>query len=204
MNSTNRVLNRLLLLIGGLLLALLGATMLLWVIRPAWSESALSTLEQMADDKIADLGAATVTLVGVGELPLAVLVTLAVALLLVIALVVFIFSRGRGDVREVARMTASDGRTDVDRNVVDAVLVGPLAERPDVLSARTGVYRVKGTRAVRLAVTVRPGASLGEVLTAADRAVQDWDALLGRKTPVLIHLTDRGLLERMRPATRVR
>lgn len=204
MNSTNRVLNRLLLLIGGLVLAVIGAASLLWAVRPAWADDALTAIEQRADDAITDIGAVTITVAGVGELPIALLAALAVALLLVIALVVFIFTRGRGDVREVARMTASDGRTDVDRNVVDAMLVRPLAGRADVLSARTGVYRVKGTRTVRLAVTVRQGASLGDVLTAADRAIQDWDALLGGTTPVLVHLTDRGFLERLRPATRVR
>jgi len=87
--------------------------------------------------------------------------------------------------------------------VVDAVISGALAERPDVLSARTGVYLVGGRRTVRLAVTVRQGASLGDVLAAAERAIADWDSLLGGEDPILIHFTDRGWLGRYRSAARV-
>lgn len=204
MTSTNRVLNRILLLLSGLVLAAAGAGALLWALRPVWLEGTSSALEQRVGTAMTAAGTATIAVPGAGELPLAFLAALAVALILAVVLVVFVFSRGRGDVREVARTTAPDGRTDVDRNVVDAVLVRPLVERPDVLSARTRVYRVKGTRTVRLAVTVRQGASLGAVLTAAERAIQDWDALLGSTAPILVHLTDRGFLERLRPATRVR
>lgn len=204
MNATNRVLNRLILLIGGLLLAVAGASALLWATRPAWAEGVLRSIERSVHEATAAIAEPTIRVGAAGDVPVAALVAVAAALVLAVALIVFVFARGRGHVREVVRMTAPDGRTDVDRDVVDAVLVRPLSERPDVLSARTGVYGVRGTPTVRLSVTVRQGASLGDVLTAARHAIQDWDVLLGSRTPVLVHLTDRGWLARYRSAARVR
>ena len=201
MNSTNRVLNRTVLLLGGLLFAITSAAALLWAARPAWAESLLSDVETDVD---ALVNGSTAEIAGIGTVPVAFIVAFIAALMLVVALVIFVFARGRGEVSEVASERADDGRTDVDRNVVDAVLAGALAERPDVLSARTGVYLVRGTRIVRLAVTVRRGASLADVLAAAERAITDWESLLGAGTPILIHLTDRGWLGRHRSAVRVR
>lgn len=204
MNATNRALNRLILLIGGLLLAAAGASALLWVTRPVWAEGVLRSIERSVREAAEAIAEPTIEVGAVGDVPVAAVVAVAVSLVLAVALIVFVFTRGRGHVHEVVRMTAPDGRTDVDRDVVDAVLVRPLSERPDVLSARTGVYGVRGTPTVRLSVTVRQGASLGDVLAAARHAVQDWDVLLGSRTPVLVHLTDRGWLARYRSAARVR
>lgn len=200
MNSTNRVLNRAVLLIGGIVFAMTGAAALLWAVRPAWAHPVLSVVEQYVDTALRG----SAVRVRDTDIPAVLIAALAAALILAVALSVFVFARGRGSVHEVARMNDVDGRTDVDRNVVDTVLSGALIPRPDVLSARTGVYLVKGTRTVRLAVTVRQGASLGDVLTAAERAIRNWDSLLGSETPILIHLTDRGWLGRYRSATRVR
>jgi len=199
-NSTNRILNRAVLLIGGVLFAAVGLVALLWVWRPATVEPALAVVERSLDDA---LHGQTAAVFG-SDIPVVLLAASAAALILAVALIIFVFARGRGGVHEVARIRADDGRTDVDRNVVDAVLSGALTARPDVLSARTGVFRVKGVRTVRLAVTVRQGASLGDVLAAAERVIRDWDSLLGGETPILIHLTDRGWLGRYRSAARVR
>ncbi|MGV2985012.1 hypothetical protein ACNPNP_15035 [Microbacterium sp. AGC85] len=200
MNSTNRILNRAVLLIGGVLFAALGLVALLRAWRPATVEPVLAGIERSVEDA---LEAHSVTVLG-SDIPVVLLAASAAALILAVALIIFVFARGRGGVPEVTRIRADDGRTDVDRNVVDAVLSGALTARPDVLSARTGVFRVEGVRTVRLAVTVRQGASLGDVLAAAEQAIRDWDSLLGGETPILIHLTDRGWLGRYRSATRVR
>ncbi|MGM7667667.1 hypothetical protein [Microbacterium sp. A93] len=204
MTSTNRTLNRVVLVLCALLLTVAGAAALLWAFRPGWAEEFLTEAERLIAGVLVGAAASTVTISGVGDVPIALIAALLAALILAVALTIFVFARGRGDVREVSRMAASDGRTDVDRNVVDVVLTGALTARPDVLSSRTGVYLVRGTRTVRLAVTVRQGASLGDVLAAAERAIKDWDSLLGGEIPILIHLTDRGWLDRYRSAIRVR
>lgn len=204
MNSTNRILNRAVIFIFAVLLAAGGAAALLLALRPVWAESAVVNAERLIAGAVSDFAQATVAVPGAGEVPVALIAVFAGVLVLAVALTIFVFARGRGDVREVVRTRGSDGRTDVDRNVAAAVLADVLSARQDVLSSRTGVYLVKGRRTVRLAVTVRPGARLGDVLAAAERAVQDWDRLLGGETPILIHLTDRGWLNRYRSAIRVR
>ena len=204
MNSTNRTLNRAVLIVCAMLLAVAGVAALLWALRPAPAEHAMVKIERTVAAVVSDLSQSTVAIPGAGALPTALIVTFLAALILAVALTIFVFARGGGDVRDVAQIRASDGRTDVDRDVVGAVLNGALSARRDVLYSRTGVYLVKGTRTVRLAVVVCPGASLRDVLAAAERAIQDWDSLLGGESPVLIHLTDRGWLNRYRSAIRVR
>ena len=200
MNATNRVLNRAVLLIAGLLLAAAGAAALLWAWRPDRAQVVLSHVERSVDDA---LQGQSVTVLG-SDIPVVLIAASVAALILAVALIIFVFARGRGSVHDVARIRADDGRTEVDRSVVDAVLSGALIACPDVVSARTGVFLVKGVRTVRLSVTVRQGASLGDVLAAAEQAIRDWDSLLGGETPILIHLTDRGWLGRYRSAVRVR
>lgn len=204
MNSTNRVLNRVLLFLGGIILIVGGAAALLWIIRPAWAVDTIDTARAQAQALITEWTAATVPVAGAGDIPIAVLVAFVIAIVLVILLLTFVFSRGGGTSREVHAVTSPTGSTKVDRNVVDALLTEPLAARGDVLSARTSVYEVKGEHTVRLAVTVRQGARLSEVLSAAERAVSEWDLLLGSETPVLIHLTDRSWADRLRSTARVR
>lgn len=204
MNSTNRVLNRILLFVGGLVLIAGGAAVLLWALRPTWAEGWIESARSHATTIVTDLRAATSPMPGVGDVPIAVLVALLVAMLLIVLLLMFVFSRGGGASHDVAVESSPTGSTKVDRNVVDAVLTEPLAARADVLSARTSVYEVKGEHTVRLALTVRQGAILADVLTAAERAVAEWDALLGKETPLLIHLTDRSWADRLRSSARVR
>lgn len=177
MNSTNRALNRAVLLIGGILFAIAGVAALVWAVRPAWAQSVLSDVEKAVDAALSGSSVA----VGDIDIPTVLITAFIAALILAVALIIFVFARGRGSVHEVARVRTDDGRTDVDRNVVDAVLSGALSARPDVVSARTGVFLVRGVRTVRLALTVRQGASLGDVLAAAERAIKDWDSLLGAR-----------------------
>uniref|UniRef100_UPI001443E8C7 hypothetical protein n=2 Tax=unclassified Microbacterium TaxID=2609290 RepID=UPI001443E8C7 len=140
---------------------------------------------------------------GIGPVSMPVLLALAAAVVLTVLLVVFLSSRRRGRSKTVLDVVTATGRTTVDRNVVDAVLTEPLIRRPDVLSARTGTYRVGSTRAVELAVTVRPGAPLATVVAAAEAAIGEWDDLLGSRIPILLHLSDRRWREGFRSPTRV-
>lgn len=204
MNSTNRALNRAVLLVFALLLGAAGAVCLVLGIRPSWAEAPLAEAVRVIEAAFAGMQDAVIEVPGAGEVPIVLIAAFVAALVLAVALIAFVFARGRGGVHEVASERAVDGRTDVDRSVVDAVLAGALASRRDVLSSRTGVYSVKGARTVRLAVTVRRGASLADVITAAERAIKDWDSLLGSEIPILIHLTDRGWLARYRSTVRVR
>lgn len=202
MNATNRVINRGVLLIAGLVLAIGGLAALLIGARPAGAEAWLTGAEATATDLITRLGGAQVG--GENPVPVALLVLLGLGLLLVIVCLTFLFTRGGGRTANVLRDDNPGGRTVVDRNVADAFLSGALADRKDVLSTRAAAYRIHRVPAIALTVTVRRGAPLGAVLAAAEDAVQEWAALLGRKTPVLVHLTDPRLRDSLKSRTRVR
>lgn len=202
MSSTSRVLNRGLLLLCGLLLGVAGTAAILagaptgstgewWSMEPAGA--ALSQAASMAAG-----------LPAVGGVPGALVIALAVAVLLTVLLVVFVSTRRSRRTATVLDLRSDDGRTRVDPNVAEALLAGTLGERPDVLSARTGVYRVKGAPAISLVLTVRRGANLARVLSAAEDALDEWDALAGVRVPVMVHLSDRSWLDGLRSSARVR
>jgi hypothetical protein len=200
MNATNRVLNRAVLLVFGVVMLVAGATAITFGLQPEWAEPWGTRAAEVAST----LGEPAIEVTGAGTIPVAALAALAAAALALVLLVVFVFTRGRGRAKSVLRADVAGGRTVVDRNVAEAVLAGTLAERSDVLSARTGAYLVMGTRAVELAVTVQRGASLDRVLAAAEAVVDEWDALLGARVPILVHLADRNWRDALRHRTRVR
>ena len=191
MNATNRILNRALLLLVGLVLVAAGLAGVAVAVRPPWATGVIDG----AGRWLANVPAAPPVIWATAGLAAAVLAVLLIA---------FVFTRGRGRTATVLRAKTAVGVTTVDRDVADAVLAGPLRSRPDVISAHTAVYCVKGAPAIRFAVTVRQGADLSRVLAAAGRSTADWDALAGRPIPILLHLTDRGWRDGLRSAVRVR
>jgi hypothetical protein len=202
MSATGRWLNRGLLLVCGLLLLAAGAAALLvgapsrWTAPWAPAESAETALRWSRTwaAGLPDVGGAPGALAG----------GLAGAVVLVVLLLVFVGTRGGGRTPTVVRLEEGDGRTTVDQGVARVLLAEPLAGRADVLSARTGVYRVKGAPAICLTVIVRRGADLSRVLSAAEAAIEDWDALAGVRVPVLVHLADRRWRDGLHGRTRVR
>ncbi|MFI8524924.1 hypothetical protein ACIGB8_10785 [Promicromonospora sukumoe] len=200
MSSSSRWLNRALLLLCGLLLLAGGAAVVLDEVRPrGWWVPAERA--QPALDRSRTWAAG---LPDVGGVPGVQAAALAVAVVLIVLLIVFLATRARGRTSTVVSLRADDGRTTVDQGVARALLAGPLTERGDVLSARTSVHRVRGAPAICLAVIVRRGADLAQVLAAAERAVEEWDSLAGVRVPVLVHLADRRWRDSPRTRTRVR
>lgn len=204
MKATNRVMNRIVLFIAGAILLIGGAAALVAGLLaagdpPVWAQGLLASVEEA----VAAAGW-SIDVAGVGSVSLLLLIAAAAVLILTVLLSVFVFTRRRGGSAIVLEIDGVAGSTTVDRNVADAVLTAPLVSRPDVVSARTAAYRVRKTRAIELAVTVQPGASLQAVVAAAESAIRDWDELLGTRVPIMLHLSDRRWRDSLRPRTRVR
>lgn len=204
MNATNRVTNRVLLFLTGVILLIAGAASLASGLfsagdPPVWIREPVAA----ASDAWVTAAGWTVELGAIGAVPALLLIAAAVVVVLAVLLLVFICTRGRGRTKSVLWIDADEGRTTVDTSVADAVLTAPLLDRPDVLSARASTYRVKKTRAIELAVIVRPGASLANVVSAAEAAISDWDALLGSRVPVMLHLSDRRWRDAFQSRSRV-
>lgn len=205
MTSTNRILNRLVLLVAALVLLAAGALLIATgasqvAAAPAW----LADWSGGASEVWTDAAEWTVDIAGVGAIAVWLLIAAVTGLVLVVLLLVFVFTRGRGRSASVLDVETPHGRTTVDRSIADAVLGESLMRRPDVVSARADAYRVRSARAIALAVRVQPGASLARVIAATETAVEEWDRLLGTRVPVVLHLSDRSWKDALRPRTRVR
>lgn len=201
MNATNRVANRIVLLIGALLSGCAGLLAIATGAHLPWADTVLSWMGRTVGDLV---GTWRLRMPGGVDVPGPAVAGVALAVVVAGAAIVFLATRGGGRAAEVLREQSGHGATIVDRSVADAVVSGVLAARADVLSARTAVYRVARTPALAVTVTVRKGARLDAVLAEAESSVREWDALLGRRSPVLVHLADGRWRDSLRSRTRVR
>lgn len=205
MNATNRIVNRALLLVTGLALAVVGAFLALASGRlPAWADGVLDTVAGWLSGIGDWLGSFWFELPGGVALSGAAVLAIAKIIVLLVLLIIFLSTRGGGKTATVLRVSGEQGETALDANLADTLIAARLRESTDVLSASTSVYRVRRAPAIRLAVTLRRGARLPRVLDEVQHAVSDWDALAGTTIPVILHLQGRGWLDRWRSATRVR
>jgi hypothetical protein len=201
MTSSSRVLNRVLLLVVGLLAlvaALLAARPLLpeRLVAPWWTP-----VQRTIDDAVSAVSSWSVPWVSPAG---ARLTAAAAALVLAIALIAFLGTRRRRRTRTVLGFADRAGTTAVDETIADAVMAAPLRHRGDVLSSHVQGYRIAGRTALRLSVVPRSGADLPALLAEAERGIEGWDALSGARAPVVVHLADRGGFDRLRSATRTR
>ncbi|MGO4680820.1 hypothetical protein [Microbacterium sp. 2MCAF23] len=201
MTSSSRILNRALLLVAGLL-ALAGAVL---AVRPLLPEQMVAPWWQPVQRTISGvLSTASTWRLPWGSPDAARIVAVGAGAVVAVALIVFLSTRRRPRTRTVLRFADRAGSTAVDESIADTVLTGPLRDRGDVLSSRTHGYRVAGKNALRLWVVPRSGADLPTLLAETERAVEGWDALSGTRSPVVVHLADRGGWDRLRSPSRAR
>ncbi|WP_221585190.1 hypothetical protein [Microbacterium sp. G2-8] len=200
MNATNRIANRALLLVTGVILLAAGTAAIIVATRPAWGV----TVVDAAGSWAASLAQRTVDVPVVGAMSTLAAVGFGAAALIGAGLIAFLATRGGGRMTTVVHLAGRGGDTIVDDDVAEALLTEPLRVRPEILAARTTVYRIQRAPAIRLAVTVRRGASLSRVLATIDSAVSEWDALAGTHMPIVVHLSDRGWWSTWRADVRVR
>jgi len=203
-NAVDRALNRILLVVVGLVLAAGCGWAIVVEWRPAWAADALRWWDASAAPPLSELASASIAVPGAGVLPSWVLAAGGAALLAIVLLVVVAARNRRGRSSVALVRPGARGSTSVDQAVVGAVLADPLARRADVLAARARVVRVRRRPGVELSVSVRRGADPAEAVAGARDAIREWDRLTGERTPVLLRLRDRSLLERLRASARVR
>ena len=204
MKATNRAMNRTVLLLVGVVALVAGAVAIAAAVLavgnpPVWLQRSAAAAEgtwHRAAGWSWDVPS-------VGTVAVLPVLAAAAAVLLTVLLVVFLCTRRSGRTGAVLEVDGVDGRTTVDLSVAEAVLTDPLLRRAEVLAARASAYRVGKVRAVELAVIVRPSASLGEVVAAAENAVREWDRLLGVRVPIMLHLSDRRWRDALRSPSRV-
>ncbi|WAC67070.1 hypothetical protein OVA14_04765 [Agrococcus sp. SL85] len=173
MSRSSRSLNRTILVVLGLAWLAGGA----WLLATTAAPQLLAPVQPTLDSAIA---------AGTAGLPLdwALVGAIAGAALLVLA-IVHATTRGRGRTAEAAVV----GDIRVDRAAVLDLFEHALGDDPDVLQSSVQPWRSRrGRRSWRIAVTVRTGARLDEVLDRTAEAARATRTRLGVGAPIVLHL----------------
>ena len=170
MTRSNRVLNRLLLLVLGLV-ALVTAAALALPLLPG-------TLAGVRMPRLA-LGTP-------GSLALQ--LTVASCVIVIALALAWIITRGRGRTASAVGGERTDGVT-VDVHVIEQLLRDALDRDPDLLGTSVAGFRVRGSSVLRVRLSARRGADLRRLIDAVRRAVDDLDSALGVELPILVHVT---------------
>ena len=187
MTKSNRTLNRIILLVLGLVAVVVGLVIGAGVL-PAVRDA---TAPYVDLHRSLDVPASSLWIIAG-----------ACALVIVLALV-WVFTRGGGGTSVAVRERSGDDAVTVNVALVRDVLDHELSGVRDVVGSRVDTYLVRRQRAARIRVAVRRGGDAVTVLDAVDRAVAVLDRTLGRQVPVLVHLTG-GTRSALAKPTRVR
>lgn len=187
MNATNRGVGRTTLVLVGLALLVLGVGTILVQTVP-WAASTwhdwAHVLGDLGRDAPRDASVTAWTWVLGGAVVLGVL-----------ALVV-LTTLGGG---RTGTVVEDDGSADgvagavrIDAAAVQHALSSAIGDLPEVGSLAVDVYRVRGQRAIRIRVRPRRGASPRAITSGVEDIVEDLDALLGDRLPVLLEIARGG------------
>lgn len=200
MNSTNRGLNRLLIVALGLVLLVVGAAAAVG----AWLPGAKDTWTPIADSvntqvtgwlqqtPLADTGSSWILIALVAVLVIGIILLLA-----------FSFRQGNGRTGTiVSDRTADTGRTIVDVSVARDALSDALGARDEFLSTSVSAYDVRRTPVLKVSATCRRGVSPRDATAIVEQNLEALDALLGREIPVLVQLSG-GFRARVQQSTRL-
>jgi len=203
MNNTPRVLNRVLIGILGIILLAIGVLLILLATVPIvgvwWHEWAGGVLSFWLD-----LFERTQFPRRQGSwLWLAICLALLVVLGLMIA---WIAQQGKG--RTSLLVTEEDpgevpGNVGISGGVAEQTLRAALADRPDLAGVTVAAYEISGEPALKIRVEPRQGVAPHRLAAEVSALVEALDAVIGKRTPVLIHIGS-GARSRFGRSERVR
>lgn len=203
MNSTPRVLNRILIGILGFKLLAVGVLLMLLATVPAvgtwwqsWSRSVWDDANRMFEGTRFP-----------GRTESWLWIVLALVLVVLIGLMVaWVAQQGKG--RADLLLAAEDpggvpGDIRIGGGVAEQALKSALAERPDIAGATVATYKVRGQPALRIRLQPRPGVPPQLLAAETSALVAALEAVVGQRTPVLVHIA-AGARTRFSRAERVR
>lgn len=203
MTSTPSVLNRILIGLFGLKLLAVGILLLLLATVPAvgswwhsWSRAGRSAMNQAFD---------STRFPGRPESWLWIVMALATVLLIGL-MVAWIAQQGKGRSNLlVAEFDPGEvpGDVRISGGVAEQALKHALAERPDLAGATVATYDVHGSPALKIRLQPRQGVAPHLLAAEVAALVEALDAVVGKRTPVLIHIS-AGARTRFSRAERVR
>lgn len=200
MNSTNRALNRLLLLVVGLLLVAVGAAAATAVLLPAVRDGWKASADPIRDQVGTWLQSTPLGDTGVSWIMPAVLVVIVLA---VVLLVVFALRQGHGRTGTVVDETVGEhGQTVISSKVAEDAIQDALSARPEFVTSHVSTYRVKRTPTLKVSVTCRRGVSPADASAIVESSLRALDQLLGRELPALVQISG-GFRARVSGSTRL-
>lgn len=200
MTSTNRFANRLLIVVVGIVLLCAGLAAAAVVLNPTattiWNQNA-PRIRAAAESLLL-----TPTVPGTST-GWVLLGTLAALVILIALLVAFIWRQGGGRTgRLLVRRTGETGTTIIDSDVATGLLQDALTDDPEILAAHVTAYAIKGTTALKIAVTCRRGASPQRIGRTIDRLLTALDDVLGVDIPAYVQISG-GFRARLTARTRL-
>lgn len=185
MNTTNRGLNRLFLLVVGLLLLAAGALAIALATVPAlasqWRRTASALAGNGAPSWVRDPA--------VGQASALVLGLVVLAVVLIVLLLVFIAKQGHG--RTAAALVQRHGSTvtRIDLAIPKALLEQHLEGRSELAGLRISAYEVRGTPMLKITARCSRGASPATVSSTISGAIRDLERIVGTDVPAFVQLT---------------
>lgn len=184
MNSTNRALNRIFILVVGLLLVAAGAVAILIVAVPSVGSQWRSVAKQLASGAQPWVAAPVV-----GKASLLVIGVAVVCVVLILLLVVFIAKQGHG--HSAAAIVQRHGATStrIDLAVPRALLEEHLEQREELIGLRISAYEVRNTPMLKITAKCRRGVSPAVVAELIGRSIGDLERIVGTDVPAFVQLT---------------
>ncbi|PPG36569.1 hypothetical protein C5E10_00150 [Pseudoclavibacter sp. RFBG4] len=186
MNSTNRGLNRLLIVAVGLVLLAVGAAAALGAWLPGAKDTWTPISETVNTQVSSWLQQTPFPGTDFSWLMIAVVAAIVVGIILPLA---FTLRQGQGRTGTIVHDRASKaGPTVVDVSVAKDALSDSLGERDEFIATSVSAYEVRGTPALKVSASCRRGVSPRDAADLVERDLHTLDALLGRELPVLLQL----------------
>ncbi|MGH3691223.1 MAG: hypothetical protein ACRDT7_13785 [Microbacterium sp.] len=188
MNNTNRAVNRLLLLVIGVVLLGLGAAVIAVGVWPRaadmWTDTARAAEGWLGQAlETTRIGATALTWVAVG--------ILAALVLLVILLIVALARIGGRRSHAVLRSAGQEnplGRVTVKESFASDALKNSLDARGDILSTHVSANDIRRESVMHVSITPRQNTSPRDVIEHVDRLVTNLATLTGRDLPTYISI----------------
>lgn len=203
MNGTPRAVNRLLLIVIGLVFAAVGLHLVLVETVSAYAASAQRTLDGFGSSAQSLLNATT--LPGQKDSWLWIGAT-ALMIVLVLLMLWWIAAQGKGKTGTFAREYQEEGLrgiVELTGAVPEQAIKAALAGRTDIVGVSVSTWTCDGDAGLRIKVMPRQGAAPRRIAEDLDQLAAELQQALGRGGPVVIHLAG-GARSRMSRAERAR
>jgi hypothetical protein len=185
MNTTNRALNRLFVLVVGLLLLAAGALAValatVTAVASQWKRTAAGLAGDGAPSWVRDpaIGQASPLVLGVAV----------VAVVLIVLLIAFVAKQGHGRTAAALEQRTGATVTRIDLAIPKALLEQHLQDRPELAGLRISAYEVRGTPMLKITARCSRGASPAAVSAAIGGAIRDLEQIVGTDVPAFVQLT---------------